>query len=134
MKYMLDTNMIVFLKENTSELLKDKINKIDKSDMCISAITYAELEYGIEHSMKKSQNRIAIMLILSGIQILPFDALAAIHYGNIRQELTSKGNLIGANDMLIAAHARSQNLTLITNNTREFQRVNDLLLEDWSIL
>ena len=133
MKYMLDTNIIIFLKEKNRKVLEERLRETDPDDVCISAITYAELEYGIEHSNKKEQNRLAIIMALSGIEIQPFDSSAAYHYGKVRQELTSSGEIIGANDMLIAAHAISQDLTLITNNIKEFQRVKGLKVEDWTV-
>lgn len=75
----------------------------------------------------------ALTMFLSGISILPFEADAALEYGDIRHNLKSKGNLIGANDMLIAAHVRALNIILITHNTRKFSRVEGLNLEDWTI-
>ena len=72
-------------------------------------------------------------MFLSGITILPFDSAASLEYGNIRYSLKSRGTLIGANDLLIVAHARSSGLTLVTHNTREFSRVENLLLEDWAV-
>lgn len=99
--------------------------------MCISAITMAELEFGICKSSKPAQNRLALMMFLSEIQVVPFDGKAAQEYGLIRAELTARGTPIGANDLLIAAHARSLGLTLITNNGREFERVPGLTVENW---
>ena len=92
----------------------------------------AELEYGVYKSKQKSQNQLALILFLSRIKILPFDSKAAAEYGIIRANLSQKGQLIGANDLLIAAHAKAKNLTLITNNTREFQHVKGLKLANWA--
>ncbi len=92
----------------------------------------AELEYGVCHSSKPEQNRLALMAFLSGISVVPFDGSTAREYGLIRQELTQGGKLIGANDLLIAAHAKALGLTLVTNNTREFERVRGLNVEDWA--
>ena len=129
--YMLDTNTIAYAKNQKPESVLKRLLEHDPSELCISAITMAELEYGVFHSSRPEQNQNALMMFLSGITILPFNTDAALEYGAIRQDLQSKGALIGANDMLIAAHARSQGLTLVTHNTREFSRVNDLVLEDW---
>ena len=101
-------------------------------DLCISAITYAELMHGVEKSQSTAQNRAAITLFLSAMAILAFDDCAAEEYGQIRVDLERKGTPIGPLDTLIAAHARSRGLTLVTNNTREFFRVENLPVEDWT--
>ena len=131
-RYMLDTNMIVYAEKRNPACVLERLLAHDPSEICISAITMAELEYGISYSSHPAQNRTAILLFLSGITVLPFDADAAFEYGLIRQELGSQGMLIGGNDMLIAAHAKSMDLILVTHNTREFSRVNGLTLEDWT--
>ena len=132
MKYMLDTNIIIYLKNNRSEELIKRFSRHSIRSTCISVITLAELEYGVYKSERPTQNELALVTFLSRIKILPFDDNAAIEYGKIRAELTSKGQPIGANDLLIAAHARSEGLTLVTNNTREFSRVAELKLDDWT--
>lgn len=132
MKYMLDTNVIIHLIRNKSEKLKTRLRNEQISDICISSITYAELEYGVEKSSNKTRNRIALLNVMSGIRVLPFEERSGIDYGLIRAELEKSGTPIGPNDMLIAAQARSGNLTLVTNNTREFSRVKGLTVEDWT--
>lgn len=132
MKYMLDTNIIIYLINHRSGKALKQFAKHKPGDLCISAITMAELEYGVYKSKQKSQNQLALILFLSRIKILPFDSKAATEYGIIRANLSQKGQLIGANDLLIAAHAKAKNLTLITNNTREFQRVKGLKLANWA--
>lgn len=107
--------------------------KHDPEEMCISVITYAELMHGVEKSQTIERNRVAITLFLSSISILEFDHHAAEEYGKIRAELERNGTPIGPMDMLIAGHARSEQLILVTNNTREFNRVEDLEIEDWTI-
>lgn len=131
MKYMLDTNIIAYAKNNRPAQVLERLKQQDPEDICISSITMAELEFGVYHSAKPEQNQVALMLFLSRIQIVPFDVDAAIEYGVIRADLTRKGTLIGANDLLIAAHAKALGLTLVTNNTREFERVEGLKLENW---
>ena len=131
MKYMLDTNIIAYAINKRPESVLKRLMQHRMEDMCISAITMAELEYGVFNSSRPDQNRLALLAFLSGIQVQPFDAYAAREYGDIRADLTKKGSLIGANDLLIAAHARALGLTLVTNNTREFDRVAGLKVENW---
>ena len=132
-KYMLDTNMIAYAKNRRPEVVLEHLMQHDPSQICISSITMAELEYGVHNSSKPEQNRTALMMFLSEITILPFDSDASFEYGKIRYDLKSKGILIGGNDLLIAAHAKSLGLTLVTHNTREFSRVEVLSIEDWCI-
>ena len=132
-KYMLDTNMIAYAKNRRPAVVLERLMQHDPSEICISSITMAELEYGVHNSSKPEQNRTALMMFLSGITILPFDSDASFEYGKIRYDLKSKGILIGGNDLLIAAHAKSLGLTLVTHNTREFSRVEGLSIEDWCI-
>ena len=131
MNYMLDTNIIAYAKNNRPEKVLARFQQYKLEDLCISAITLAELEYGVCNSSKPEQNRLALMAFLSGIEIVPFDANAAREYGTIRHYLKIRGELIGANDLLIAAHAKSLGLVLITNNTKEFERVEGLKIENW---
>ena len=131
MRFMLDTNIIIYAKNNRPESVLQHLTQYRPEDLCISAITMAELEFGVCNSSRPDQNRMALLLFLSRISVIPFDADAAREYGMIRADLTKKGTLIGANDLLIAAHARSLGLTLVTNNTREFDRVENLRVENW---
>ena len=132
MRYMLDTNIIVYAKNARPEIVLKRFQQYNPGDLCISAITMAELEYGVFNSSKPKQNRLALLMFLSNIEVIPFDMEAAKVYGQIRHDLKEKGELIGANDMLIAAHAKSLGFTLITNNTREFGRVEGLKLNNWA--
>jgi tRNA(fMet)-specific endonuclease VapC len=129
---MLDTNIIVYAKNARPEIVLKRFQQYNSGDLCISAITMAELEYGIYNSSKPDQNRLALLTFLSNIEVIPFDMDAAKAYGQIRHDLKVRGNLIGANDMLIAAHAKSLGYTLITNNIGEFERVEGLLLDNWA--
>lgn len=132
MRYMLDTNICIYaIKHKPPEVIR-KFLSHDPSDLCISSITYAELMHGVEKSMAVERNRVAIMMFLSPISILDFDSYAAREYGRIRADLERKGTPIGPMDMLIAAHARAEGLILVTNNTREFERVEELEIEDWT--
>ncbi len=132
MKYMLDTNICIYtIKHKPPEVIKAFLRH-EPDDMCISTITYGELMHGVEKSQAVERNRAAITLFLSAISILPFDSEAAEEYGAVRADLERKGTPIGPMDMLIAGHARSRGLILVTNNTREFFRVNELEVEDWT--
>ena len=131
MKYMLDTHICIYIIKHQPENVIRKFMEHEPDDICISAITYAELAHGGEKSQAREKNRIALMVLLSEIQIVPFDDLAAQVYGVVRAELQKKGTPIGPLDTLIAAHAKALNLTLVTNNTKEFARVEGLTLEDW---
>ena len=131
MKYMLDTNIVIYLIKKQPESVLQKLQEYDPSDFCISSITLAEMEYGIAKSTSPEKNQAALSAFLSNIDILPFDDRAAVDYGDIRASLEKKGTPIGPNDMLIAAHARSLGLTIVTNNVREFRRVDGLMLDNW---
>ncbi len=100
------------------------MKKQNISDVCLSIITLAELEYGIEKSHKQTQNRLALSEFSVPLEIIPFDEPAAYEFGKIRVFLEKRGTLIGEYDLMIAAHALSLNLTLVTNNLKEFQRVS----------
>ena len=131
MKYMLDTNICIFVIKHKPEHVIRKFIEHEPEDLCISSITYAELMHGVEKSQAREKNRLAIALFLSPISIVDFDNQAAEEYGRIRADLETKGNPIGPMDMLIAGHAISKGLTLVTNNTREFSRIEGLTVEDW---
>ena len=132
MKYMLDTNICIYAIKHKPDAVIQKFLLHDPEEMCISAISYAELMHGVEKSMAVERNRIAMSLFLSPITILDFDGKAAEEYGKIRAELERKGTPIGPMDTLIAGHARARGLILVTNNTREFNHVADLAVEDWT--
>ena len=132
MKYMLDTNIIIYAKNQRSRKVLDRFLQLKPRDFCISAITLAELEYGVFKSSRPTQNQIALAAFLSRIRILPFDDMAAVEYGKIRAGLERTGQPIGANDLLIAAHAKALDLTLVTNNLKEFERVKGLKVETWA--
>lgn len=132
MRYMLDTNIVAYAKNNRPEAVMDQLRKYDLDELCISVITLAELEYGVFNSSNPDRNQLALTLFLAGIEIVLFDDDAAVEYGRIRADLKRRGTPIGANDLLIAAHAKSRGLVLVTNNTREFERVEGLELEDWA--
>lgn len=129
--YMLDTNTCIFVLKNRTEKLKHKFKAI--KNLCISSVTYGELCLGIENGRAKLREERYSQLDLFTQRLLidPWDEEAARHYGFLRASLKKEGAPIGNNDLLIAAHARSINAVLVTNNTKEFSRIPDLTLEDW---
>ncbi|MDR0877974.1 MAG: type II toxin-antitoxin system VapC family toxin [Treponema sp.] len=128
---MLDTNICIYIiKKKTEKILKQLKNK-KKHGLSISSITLAELEFANENSMYKEKNKIALMEFLTIIDIKQFDENAAKEYGRVKKDLKDKKCLIGPFDMLIGAHAKSLNLILVTNNTKEFERIKDLKIENW---
>lgn len=130
LKYLLDTNIVIYvLKRRPVEVLK--IFNTNASRMAISSITLSELLYGAEKSLKVNKNLEAIEEFISHLDVLPYDAKASQHFGQIKATLERKGEIIGENDIHIAAHAISQGLILVTNNLREFKRVVNLTLENW---
>jgi len=130
--YMLDTDISSYIMKRTHEAVLRRLRKTAVSDVCISAITQAELAYGVEVSPRKSQDAEALHEFLRYVQVLGFPSEAGTDYAQIRAHLKQRGTMIGANDLLIAAHARALKLTLVTNNTREFSRVPGLTLENWA--
>ena len=130
--YMLDTNAIIMAVRHSDRPIREKIRAHLGKDLCISVITYSELEYGIRKSAAPERNRAAITQILLGIQIVDFDASAAAHFGDIFAELERRKQRIGYRVMLIAAHARARGDTVVTNKVKEFTRVAGLRVEDWS--
>ena len=128
--FMLDTDICIYLINERDVALRGLFES-HAAEICISAITHAELCYGVSHSERVERNRRELDSFLLDLVVLPFDADAGTHYGDIRHVLTQQGIPIGANDLLIAAHARSADATLITNNEREFNRVPDLRIENW---
>ena len=129
--YMLDTNICIHVLKVREDKLRRKFQAI--ADLCISSITYGELCFGIENgvaSLRKERYR-QLDLFTRKLRVDCWDEDAATHYGQIRATLKREGQIIGNNDLLIAAHARSLRAVLVTNNTREFSRVADLRLEDW---
>jgi tRNA(fMet)-specific endonuclease VapC len=130
--YMLDTDISSYIMKRSHAAVLRKLQTIAVADVCISAITKAELAYGVEVSPRKQQDQTALDAYLRHVAVLDFPSDAAVDYGVIRGDLKSRGMLIGGNDLLIAAHARCLGLTLVSNNSREFGRVSGLKLENWT--
>lgn len=132
MTYMLDTNTCIYAMKKKPEKVLQRFRETLDSGLCMSSITLAELEYGMKHSSDPVKNAYALLRFLAPLSILPFGAAAASEYGEIRAYLQSKGTPIGPMGMLIAGHARAENLVLVTNNVREFERIPDLEIENWT--
>lgn len=127
---MLDTNIVIYvIKQRPLSVLEPFNNYAGR--LCISSITLAELWHGVEKSNRPQHNRKQVEDFISRLEILPYCEKAATHYGDIRAQLEQKGQIIGVNDLHIAAHARSEGLILVSNNCREFERVDGLRLENW---
>ena len=130
MKYMLDTNICIFLKKNRTDVV-NMYKQNDPLGIAVSSIALSELLFGVYNSANFTHNSENLLRFLLGIEVIAYGGNAAAENGKIRADLRRKGNLIGEMDMLIAAHAKAENLILVTNNTREFERVKELTIEDW---
>ena len=131
MSYMLDTNICVYAIKNRPPEVLRRLKANMNEGLFISSVTLAELRYGVERSASPAKNERALLQFLSILEVLPFDATAALEYGKIRAFLQNRGTPIGPLDTLIAAHARAEGMTLVTNNVREFARTPDLQIENW---
>jgi tRNA(fMet)-specific endonuclease VapC len=131
LKYLLDTNMVIYTMKNRPQQVKRRFQQHD-GHMGISAITLGELVFGAEHSHQVEQNLADIEAMAARLEVLSFDSKAAYHFGQIRAALYRTGQPIGPYDMMLAGQARAMGLILVTNNVEEFERVPGLLLEDWS--
>jgi tRNA(fMet)-specific endonuclease VapC len=129
---MLDTNMCIYLIRRRSPQVLEHFQRLTIGDIGISTVTLAELHYGAVKSQFPERNQQALEVFILPLEVVPFDAAAAAAYGPVRAALERQGTPIGAMDILIAAHALSLRLTLVTNNTREFARVQGLSVENWA--
>lgn len=128
--YMLDTNICIYLMKSRPFGLRERFDE-RTGQLCVSTITLGELHYGAEKSSRRDRNIEAIEAFIARLDVLPYSAKAAMHFGQLRADLTRKGTPVGPFDMLIGAHARSEGLVLVTNNTREFARMPGLRVENW---
>jgi tRNA(fMet)-specific endonuclease VapC len=131
LRYMLDTNICIYVIKDRPAGLRERFDLL-VDELSVSVITLGELFYGVENSARRSDNLRTLEEFASRLDILPFTADAAAHYGQIRAELRRSGKPAGIHDMLIAGHARSEGLILVTNNTREFARIPGLQVENWT--
>lgn len=132
-RYMLDTDTCSYIMKRSSEPLLRRLQSVPVSDVCMSVITKSELLYGVAVSPRRAIDAAALAAFLPYVEVIDLSDSAASHYAEIRADLKKRGALIGAHDLLIAAHARSLGLTLVTNNTAEFTRVKDLAIENWTL-
>jgi tRNA(fMet)-specific endonuclease VapC len=134
MKYLLDTNICIYIIKQKPPQVIGRLQKLAVNEIGISIITLAELEYGVAKSSFPERNRLALVRFLAPFEILPFSETAAVAYGRIRSDLEKNGQIIGPYDLLIGAQALSEKLTLVTNNEREFLRIPGLAIENWVVL
>jgi len=131
--YLLDTNICIYAIKKKSEDLLEKLSMNLENGIFISSLTVAELEFGVSNSQFPEKNRFSLLEFLSVFTILDFREADAIPYGEIKTYLRKKGTIIGPIDFLLAAQALSNDLVLVTNNTKEFSRIENLKIEDWSL-
>lgn len=132
--YLLDTDICSYAMKRRSVALQKKLTKFAPGELKVSVITAFELHYGVCRLSDTAKVRAAVTIntFLDNVEILDFDSQAAVHAGVIRAQLTNRGQPIGAFDLLIAAHAYSLNAIIVTNNTREFSRIDGLMIENWT--
>ena len=129
--YLLDTDTCAFILRKSSPVLLERIQLVPLQQQSMSVITLAELLYGVQVSSKKKMNREGVDALVRHVNVLDWTNKAAEHYAEIRADLKKKGQIIGSNDLLIAAHARSLGAIIVTNNVKDFRRVKGLQLENW---
>ena len=129
--WMLDTNICIYIIKRKPQSVYERLQSISMDLISISVITLAELQYGVTKSAAQKKNQRVLDQFLTHVDVKPWETEAAFHYGKIRTLLERQGTTIGNMDLMIAAHARSLDTTLVTHNSREFQRVPDLVWEDW---
>jgi len=132
MRFFLDTNICIYALNNKFPRIKLIIESLSPSDIGIPSIVKAELYYGALKSQKKDKVIPVLEKFLSPFEIVPFGDKEVKTYAQIRADLEREGNIIGPNDLIVAAITFSHGATLVTHNTREFQRVSNLLVEDWT--
>lgn len=130
LRYLLDTHICIYAIKHRPPEVRERFNRHERH-LAMSSVTLAELLYGAEKSAQREHNLAVVESFAARLEVLPFDPRAAAHFGQIRAALQQAGTPIGPYDLMIAAHARSQGLTLVTHNLGEFQRVPGLLVESW---
>jgi tRNA(fMet)-specific endonuclease VapC len=132
-RFMLDTDTCSYIMKRSHPLVLKRLRSVPVVDVCMSVVTKAELLYGVEVSPRRNQDAAALTALLPYVDVVDFTGDAARHYAEIRAHLKKRGAMIGANDLFIAAHARSLGLTLVTNNIAAFERVKALTIENWTL-
>jgi tRNA(fMet)-specific endonuclease VapC len=131
MKYLIDTNICIYIMNNRPTDVIQKFKKVHLGEIGVSTITISELQYGVAKSQRRTRNQIRLNEFIAPLETLPYDRAAAKTYGAIRYQLEKSGQPIGPLDLLIAAQAMSQNLIIVTNNDKEFVRIRKLKVENW---
>lgn len=130
-RYLLDTNICIYIAKHNPPEVRERFVRHSADELVMSAITLGELRFGAEKSQNRERALAVIDQLLEVLQIAPLSESAAEHYGQIRAALQRSGQIIGNNDLWLAAHARAEGWTLVTNNEREFLRVDGLSVENW---
>jgi tRNA(fMet)-specific endonuclease VapC len=131
-RYLLDTNIVIYIRQRRPAAVWQRFEKLEVGEAGLSVITYGELLYGIGKLREQSTARMRLAELMSLLTILPLVPKAAETYGRLRADLAARGQLIGTNDLWIAAHALASGLVLVTNNVREFERIPALAIENWT--
>ena len=132
MKYYLDTNIIIYFIKGQSENIINHLKLIPSQSIIIPSIVIAEIEYGANKSANYNKTIVNYNKFINNFHIEDFNIKAALEYGRIRNELESSGNIIGPNDLMLASIVKANNGCLVTHNVKEFSRINDLYIEDWT--
>ena len=132
MKYLIDTNICIYIMNNRPLNVIKKFKQFNPGEIGISTITVSELQYGVSKSTHRKENQHRLDEFIAPLEILAYNAIAARTYGDIRFQLEKRGKLIGPLDLLIAAHALSHSLVMVTNNDKEFKRIKNLEVENWT--
>ncbi len=130
LKYLLDTHILIYVIKNRPASVRERFTHLH-GQMAMSSVSWLELVYGAEKSAAPERNLRDVEGLAARLDVLPFDTAAATHTGRIRAELARAGTPIGPYDQMIAGHARSRGLTLVSNDLREFERARGLLTENW---
>ena len=130
-RYLLDTNICIYIAKHNPPALRERFSQHSAAALAMSTITMGELRFGAEKSQSQEKARLALQHLQSLIQVAPLTDSVATHYGDIRATLERSGQIIGNNDLWIAAHARAESWVLVTNNEREFGRIDGLVVQNW---
>ncbi len=130
-RYLLDTNICIYIAKHNPPAVRARFEKISAAALAMSVVTLGELQHGAEKSQARDKALAVLQQLQKAIAVMPLTATAGLHYGQIRSALERSGQPIGNNDLWIAAHARAEGWTLVTNNEREFRRVPGLAVENW---
>lgn len=132
-RYLLDTNICIYLRQSRPPEVIERFRRLEFEEAAVSVITYGELAYGAERSRQRPLAIESLARLASLLTVLPLPERAGAVYGNIRAALETRGEMIGGNDLWIAAHAKAEGLILVTNNEREFKRIPGLKLQNWAV-